>query len=558
MAYNKIIKIAFLINEIIFSFLIIFISFFLIWASKLLKIIYYIIFCISFLLFLIHIIISFCKRKLESLKIFYIFVAFLLLIYISETIILWLNNINYNLFWNNCPYLIQDLDYNLNLKRRCELYSLNNNSRYSYQYLCTFNSEKDFNENIILLEKKQQNKVVCGKPKYIYKNSNSIRLLNYYKNKTEFFFCNRTNIPKDDSFIAKEKCTDDKDNKIIIFFILSVIICLIFFIYIIIVIKFIKKKKKNISDKLKVLIYISIYENFIDYEMLSSNNIKLFFMNKKYLEEHFNYRKINDLVKQRINKIDNNCLEQLDLNFFHKIKDKFNKDEIKHLYHDISDLTIDEDLLYKAEGKEIKISNSKIKIYTNIDIVCFNEKIYHLFQNIFQINNFIQQNIYCNFDKNNQKYIFSSEIIKKKDKEFKNKIYALPIQDNKEKIKKEQKLSPKYDNNNISSKECFNTIDTNKKEINETTILNITKNKNYISIKFIDSDQKNYPIQCNKKDKFENIINKLYEYKDFKDLKEKLYFFKIVKGKEFNIDQRKTLEENVIKVGMEIKISKQK
>ena len=46
-------------------------------------------------------------------------------------------------YWKNCPFTITD-DYNLHYQRRCELYNINENSRYLYQYICSYDPSGDF------------------------------------------------------------------------------------------------------------------------------------------------------------------------------------------------------------------------------------------------------------------------------------------------------------------------------------------------------------------------------------------------------------------------------
>ena len=54
-------------------------------------------------------------------------------------------------YLQECPFLFKSdliphkiLDYE---KRRCELYNIYNNSRYKYQYICSYDVAKDFEAN---------------------------------------------------------------------------------------------------------------------------------------------------------------------------------------------------------------------------------------------------------------------------------------------------------------------------------------------------------------------------------------------------------------------------
>ena len=123
-----------------------------------------------------------------------------------------LNYSKYKKYWLNCPFTITDENYNY--ERRCELYNINNNSRYSYQYICSYDSSKEFinkelvSKDAVKKKKKLQKEI---KPEYIICNpviklipNNSIIDLfnkNYNKNK---YYCSRTDKPKKLS-LAKDK-----------------------------------------------------------------------------------------------------------------------------------------------------------------------------------------------------------------------------------------------------------------------------------------------------------------------------------------------------------------
>ena len=64
-------------------------------------------------------------------------------------------------YWKYCPYLITDLDYNLHFERRCELYNINNNCRYLYQYICLYDSSQDFKKIILRIKLKLMVLFVC-------------------------------------------------------------------------------------------------------------------------------------------------------------------------------------------------------------------------------------------------------------------------------------------------------------------------------------------------------------------------------------------------------------
>ena len=137
-------------------------------------------------------------------------------------ILLSVNSTKSNDFWINCPYIISDLDYNKHYKRRCELYNINNNSRYSNQYICSYDSSKDFKRNALIQEVKI-NSVICVEVNNLISNANNniIQLFsNEYKDNKNYF-CSRTNIPGDFSYASHKDCNNTKYSLMIIFLVFS-------------------------------------------------------------------------------------------------------------------------------------------------------------------------------------------------------------------------------------------------------------------------------------------------------------------------------------------------
>ena len=77
-----------------------------------------------------------------------------------EIIILGVNLSKFSNYWINCPFTINEPFSNYHYKRRCELYNINDNSRYKYQYICSYNSYQDFRYEYILY-------YIYNKPYYI-------------------------------------------------------------------------------------------------------------------------------------------------------------------------------------------------------------------------------------------------------------------------------------------------------------------------------------------------------------------------------------------------------
>jgi hypothetical protein len=112
----------------------------------------------------------------------------------------------------NCPFYLDKLDYDLNFDRRCELYDTNYNSRYSFQYICSYDSSKEFinNKNKLIQEVKPDT-VICTKFNELIDNT----IINTFKdvyNKKDKYYCSRTNIPQesDYSFAKAKDCRRSK------------------------------------------------------------------------------------------------------------------------------------------------------------------------------------------------------------------------------------------------------------------------------------------------------------------------------------------------------------
>ena len=135
-------------------------------------------------------------------------------------------------YWKYCPYLITDFDYNLHFERRCELYNINNNSRYLYQYICSYDSSKDFKKNNLKNEIKIDN-IICMQVKEIKENEyNEVKnlFINEYKNEN-IYYCSRTNKPRNYSFVKHKNYKKTKYALNITLFI-TLILAYIFFYFI--------------------------------------------------------------------------------------------------------------------------------------------------------------------------------------------------------------------------------------------------------------------------------------------------------------------------------------
>ena len=132
--------------------------------------------------------------------------------------------IDYNSkYWKDCPFTINE-DYNLHFKRRCQLYNINDNSRFANQYICSYNPYKDFKykykttgKHTYKVPKKLEQKIEpdfirCVKVNNLIPNNKIITLFNdEYKN-IDKYYCGRTNKPKKNSLINDKDCKDKVKN----------------------------------------------------------------------------------------------------------------------------------------------------------------------------------------------------------------------------------------------------------------------------------------------------------------------------------------------------------
>ena len=193
-----------------------------IWTTKLIKILFFIQFGFVFLSIIysfIYVFILF-DLKLNSIfsvqifnyssKIFSatntIFFVILPLFYNS---LLVYNKYKYDKFIKKCPFtltsnLTSDNESYFE-ERRCELYNIYNNSRYKYQYICSYNASEDFKND---KTKDGLDKIICVE-KINNINNNSIfnQFSKVYDDKYEkLFYCNSIEIFSKDEYIDEEYC----------------------------------------------------------------------------------------------------------------------------------------------------------------------------------------------------------------------------------------------------------------------------------------------------------------------------------------------------------------
>ena len=165
-----------------------------------------------------------------------VYSSFFLIMIISEIIILGENLYNFSNYWINCPFTINESFSNYHYKRRCELYGINYNSRYKYQYICSYNSFKDFkhvyllyyinNKPYFIIEENVQ--ILCVQFKSVISNNSIVDLFNKeYLNENKYY-CGRIDLPAKNIFVEERNCNSKFKKNI---FYLFYIICILQIVY---------------------------------------------------------------------------------------------------------------------------------------------------------------------------------------------------------------------------------------------------------------------------------------------------------------------------------------
>ena len=173
-----------------------------------------------------------------------------------EFIVLSVNISYYDQYLKVCPFSLSNLTYGSKLERRCEFYNNNTNSRFQFQYICSYDPSKDFKFNFTYEIYPDQ--AICIEAKKINENNKILKIFNEEYKDIQKYFCSRTNLPNMTKydFINPKYCNNkSKYAGTIIFYIFSIIQ---FFIYFCIFV--------NIEEAFKI--YIQVITN------LNRNNIR--------------------------------------------------------------------------------------------------------------------------------------------------------------------------------------------------------------------------------------------------------------------------------------------
>ena len=101
----------------------------------------------------------------------------------------------YLIYKTLCPFTFDKLDYNLHLKRRCQLYNIEQRNPYPFQYICSYNPEKNQMMTILFQEValSHYSNFKCSKVETLIKNNKVIDdfVNEYYKE--DIYYCDFKN-----------------------------------------------------------------------------------------------------------------------------------------------------------------------------------------------------------------------------------------------------------------------------------------------------------------------------------------------------------------------------
>ena len=189
-------------------------------SSKLIKILFYINLTLLFFTAIYPLIIIciffISKKKLFNSKVYKFLipsnVVLNAMLYFSIEIIHFYNYQGFSTFINNCPFTLTSDLYSNNSshfeKKRCELYNIYNNSRYKYQYICSYNPYDDLKDE---KTKDGLQKIQCV-PKV--NDINNFEIIDQFTqiyqdmNISQLFYCNLVEMPIKNDFIPEKDCNN--------------------------------------------------------------------------------------------------------------------------------------------------------------------------------------------------------------------------------------------------------------------------------------------------------------------------------------------------------------
>ena len=150
-----------------------------------------------------------------------------------EPLIYTINISYYEKYKKICPFTLGIIDLSLHSKRRCLLYNINKNSRYSFQYICSYNPTDELKKlKLTKNEFETSNKleiIRCLPVKNLLNENILSDFLEEYNN-TDKYYCSLVYQPKHNTFIDNIEC--DKNRSKINYIFLSLLYFQIIFILI--------------------------------------------------------------------------------------------------------------------------------------------------------------------------------------------------------------------------------------------------------------------------------------------------------------------------------------
>ena len=132
------------------------------------------------------------------------------------------NYTNYKIY---CPFVYsnKNIDYNLHINKRCELYNINKNQLYPYKYICSFNPSKDniiMNPTLFFLIIYEKN-IKCSKVQIINKENKVISdFIDEYSDE-DLYFCDLVFLPPEYPHVNYKNCNSYNNLDIGIFLIVN-------------------------------------------------------------------------------------------------------------------------------------------------------------------------------------------------------------------------------------------------------------------------------------------------------------------------------------------------
>ena len=166
-------------------------------------------FIILFILKKINSVNQYCFGKIKNIILCLLFIALY-----SEPIVFLLNLSSYDKYKKICAFTLGNMDIKLHLKKRCDFYNTNTNSRYSYQYICSYNPTDEL-KNFKLSEKEfdTSNKldiIRCLPVKNLFNNSIIISEFDQEYKDIDKYYCNIVYKPETNKFIDNAECNKNR------------------------------------------------------------------------------------------------------------------------------------------------------------------------------------------------------------------------------------------------------------------------------------------------------------------------------------------------------------